>query len=75
MTKVANKPQNKQTKPNKQTPSKYSLMWLSQLSTTNVMTPFLTIYAHCGSQENSEQHAILELLSYVVKTKLLHSTL
>lgn len=56
-------------KKKKKKPSKYSLLWLSQLYLTNVMTLFLIIYAHCSSQESSEQHAILELLSsraYVV---------
>lgn len=42
---------------------KYCLLWLSQLSLINVMIPFLTFYAHWGSQETSEQQAILELLS------------
>lgn len=47
----------------KKIPLKYSLLWLSQLSLTAVVISFLIIYAHCGSQESSEQRAILELPS------------
>lgn len=63
------------------TNSKYSLLQLSQLSLITDMIPFLIIYAHCGFQESSEQHAIFGtaviegIHSLIIKTKGLCSIL